>query len=720
MLLMTDSTEAPAEAAPARAETGEPPSKDRKPSPPAADTSGATGQGIVDKWIASVNKTERPKRPRPGPATKGSTDVLRKWVGGDDAVLESWIQSSEPTPPAKAPAPSGLGEELGGPTLPLPPAAPGGAGLPPGETTTPIASLPSTGAREATLVRWLNDLLDRVKSDQFDPHSLVQELQDIQRQLYDERQKRKQMEEELEHVKRGSIAVIKYVRNRESKAREQLVQEMEGRISELQMALDRAGTEIAPTPATATSSAPATDAGPASAGSLEGLSRESEAKLRLEFTEREHGYIERETELRRRQIQLEEEIRNLRSELELAQKRIETVGADERSLTDALKSRMNTADMRERELARRENELRTKFEEIRLQTEEVERRRGPLEYKEKELTAWEQELRIQKEAVALQARRVEEAKLAGGSLSELDRSKRLSDLQSEITKKEEELRTREAYLSQRMQELEGLEGKAADAEATRLQADVAASASAKKVHTGVRRLDDLLFGGIPIGSQLLVNGPAHTGKDVLARAFMTEGLKSGAGAIWVLTDKTFQTVREEATEFLPTYPDLEQKGLVKYVDLYSRSLGLTDGDRNAILLSTTDKGAMEGLTTRVNEFAQEFKLKGIPYRLVFESVSTITAYLDTAATFRFLQPFVGRRKVDGAAGYYLIETGMHGESDIRTLEHMMDGSVNLKIDQLKNFLSIRGTTDVQSRAWVGYTFTKRAFSLGSFSLDHIR
>ncbi len=201
---------------------------------------------------------------------------------------------------------------------------------------------------------------------------------------------------------------------------------------------------------------------------------------------------------------------------------------------------------------------------------------------------------------------------------------------------------------------------------------------------------------------------------------MTEGLRNGAGAIWVLTDKTYQTVREEATGFLPNYLELEQKGLVKYIDLYSRSLGLTEGERNAVLFSMTDKGAMDSLTAKVNEFAMEFRQKNLPYRIVFESVSTITAYLDTAATFRFLQPFVGRRKVDGAAGYYLIETGMHSESDTRTLEHMMDGTINLKIDQLKNFLSVRGITDVQSRAWVGYTFTKRAFSLGSFSLDHIR
>ncbi len=711
---MTDSTDASAETAPPRDEAGSEPAKDRKPDPDTSETSPPSGERIVEKWMATVGKAERPKRHRIATPTKGSTDVLRKWVEGDDSVLETWIQSSEPAPVPTAPTPA-IAEELGMPASPA--VGPIPSSTVPGERAAPGGPSTTTGEREATLVRWLTDLLDRVKSDQFDPHSLVEELQDIQRQLYDERQKRKQMEEELEHVKRGSIAVIKYVRNREAKAREQLVQEMEGRISELQMALDRTGADIAP--AAAAPVVPAAVPG-VEAPSGEGPTRESEARIRQEFAEREHGYIDRETELRRRQIQLEEEIRNLRSELDLSKKRLDSVGADERSITESLQSRLNTADMRERELARRENELRTKFEEIRLQTEDIERRRAPLEFKEKELQVWDQELRIQKESVQVQQRRLEEARLAGESMESAEKSKRLAELQTEVTKKEEELRAREAFMHQRMQELEGLERKAAEADADRSQAEVTAAATTKKARTGVRRLDDLLFGGIPLGSQLLVNGPAHTGKEVLARAFATEGLRNGGGVIWVLTDKTYQTVREESTEFLPNYLELEQKGLVKYLDLYSRSLGLTEGERNAILLSLTDKGAIDTLTARVNEFALEFRQKSIPYRLVFESVSTLTAYLDTAATFRFLQPFVGRRKVDGAAGYYLIETGMHSEADLRTLEHMMDGSINLKIDQLKNFLSVRGITDVQSRAWVGYTFTKRAFSLGSFSLDHIR
>ena len=63
---------------------------------------------------------------------------------------------------------------------------------------------------------------------------------------------------------------------------------------------------------------------------------------------------------------------------------------------------------------------------------------------------------------------------------------------------------------------------------------------------------------------------------------------------------------------------------------------------------------------------------------------------------------------------------MHSDSDMESLEHMVDGALNLKIEQLKTFLSVRGITDSQSRAWVGYTFTRKTFGLGSFSLEHIR
>ena len=673
-------------------------------------TTPVDGRRVMEKWLESVKKAERPRRRSVSASPKDSTVVLRKWVEGDDAVLEAWIRQSEPAPARPritAPAPATPPV----PGVETPPPAEGAVGLP-----------SNLVEREETVVHWLTDLLDRVKSDRFDPVQVLQEGQELQRQLYDERQRRKQREEELEHVKRGSIAVIKYVRNREAKERDEMLQSKEAEIADLKLKLFESQSHPS---GTSGSDGPASSTvlpGPNPPGVPESQVREMEAKIRAEFTDREHSFIERETELRRRIIQLEGDARNLRAQAETADRRGRLVQLDSASMSREVNDRLSQADAREREIVIRENELRTKFEEIRIRAEEFERKREPVLFKEKELQSWEQELRVRQQALEVEGRRIEQARLTSANPETADAVKRLRELQAEVAKKEDELRTREQFLHQKMEELEGLERRAAEGEAERLHTDIvsAASAGAAKLSSGVRRLDDLLFGGLPTGAQVLINGPAHTGKDVLARLFIAEGLKRNVPAIWVVTDKTYRTIREDMMTILPAYADFESKGMVKYVDLYAKSLGVNEAERSVTLLRATDKGVLEQLIEAVAHATQDLRSRAESYRLVFESVSTLTAYHDTATTYRFLQPFTGRCKLDGALGYYVLETGMHSESDLQTLEHMVDGSLNLKIDQLKTYLSVRGITDVQSRAWVGYNFTKKSFTLGSFSLDHIR
>jgi KaiC/GvpD/RAD55 family RecA-like ATPase len=674
------------------------------------------GQKSVDRWMENVRHSERPKRRVPSTTRGASTEVLKKWVDGDDRAMETWIQSADSGRPTAAPtAPR-----------PLPPKAsevgPTDAERPAGAPASP-RSPSGVSEREATVVRWLTDLLDRVKSDQFDPRSLLADVQELHRQLFEERSKRKQHEDELEHVKRGSVAVIKYVRSREAKAREQAIQAKDAEIAELRLKLLSAGivTSEDGSPAGTEPSATGAPAAPGEGGPANPTAvREVERQLREEYTSREHAFIERETEMRRRIVQLEGEIRNLRVEAQLTQQRA-TTPLDDRGTTDASR-RLKEADARERELILRENELRTKFEEIRIAADELERKRAPLEFKEKELASWETRLTATRQALEIEARRQETEKVEAptGGAQASQRERELEDIRTEVARKEEDLRARETLLSQKMEELESMTRKAAAFEAEDIRTTAVGEARSTRVRTGVRRLDDLLFGGLPPAAQVLVNGPAHTGKDVLTRLFISEGLRQGSAAIWVVSDKTYTQIREEMTAILPTYPEFEQKGLVRYVDLYSRALGVTQADPTVRLLAPTDKGVVDQLVQAVNVFSQELKEKAPSYRLAFETVSTVTAYLDQTGMFRFLQPFAGRRKLDGAASYFVLETGMHSENDLQSLEHMMDGSVNLKVDQLKTFLSVRGISEVQSRAWVGYTFSKKSFSLGSFSLDHIR
>ncbi len=666
---------------------------------------------ILERWVTTVRRPERARRHKVTPAPKESAEVLRKWVEGDDRAMEDWIKSSEPGAPSPAPPrapPPSVATEAG----PIAPVAEGSA-------VAPILE------REETVVRWLTGLLDRVKSDQFDPAAMIQEVQDLHRQLYDEHAKRKALEDEVEHVKRGSVAVIKYVRGREAKEREAAVRAKDDEIAELKLRLlTTEGAGVAkpgsPNPADPAPLAPPTAAqlGPA----VEKATRELEQRLREEFSGRESDYVERETELRRRIVQLEGDVRNLSGENERAREREALLTDKGAPVASELSQRLEEAARKEKDLDGRENELRRRFEEIRIGGEELERRRGPLEFKERELAAYDQQLQTRRQALDIEARRLEELRKEMGAtgVAPGDEARRLDDLRHELSQKEAELRARETQLTARVQELERLSGQTAEAEAQQMHADAEAAVREIKVRSGVRRLDDLLYGGFPTGVQILVNGPAHTGKDVLARLFSVEGLKIGIPSIWVVTDKTYVQVRDDLVALYPNYPEAEKKGLIRYVDLYSRAVGSAQSSSYVRLLSSTDKAMLEQLAQTVNSFAEECKEQHPTYRLIFESVSTITAYLDTAATFRFLQPFVGRRKLDGAVSYYVLDSGMHSESDLETLEHMVDGSINLKVEQMKTFLSVRGLGEAQARAWIGYTFNKRSLNLGSFSLEHIR
>jgi KaiC/GvpD/RAD55 family RecA-like ATPase len=662
---------------------------------------------IVERWAGTIRKTDKSRRFRMSTPSKDSTDTLRKWVDGDDGALETWISSSEPARPAPYPvAPA-----------PVTPVV---------EETTrgpPVDSVPAPVLeREETVVRWLTGLLDRVKTDQFDPASLIQETQELHRQLFDEQTKRKQLEEEVEHVKRGSIAVIKYVRSHEAKEREIAVRAKDDEIAEMKLrllALEGAENRPAPdAPAPLTGAIPAR----AAADAVEKATRELEARLREEFGEREHAYIERETDLRRRSVQLDSEVRSLRAEVERMQSRGEILGAGE-GASAGVERRLKEVDQRERDLLARENELRTRFEEIRINSDEIERRRGPLEVREREIAAADQQLQVRKQALDAEARRLEELRSEGGanvSASAPDDTRRAAALFIELKQKEEELKAREMSLRNRTVEVERMAARA-QAQAAEGAEEAPRGPTEIRVKSGIRRLDDLLYGGFPGGAQLLINGPAHTGKDVLARLFSVEGLKQDIPSIWIITDSTWTQVRDDLAALYPKYAEAEKAGMLRYIDLYTRNVVSSPQSAAGVrMLSSSDKGVLDQLTQSVNTASEELKEKFSTYRIVFESVSTLTAYLDSSATFRFLQPLIGRRKIDQSVGYYLLDRGMHSDSDLETLEHMVDGSINLKIEQLKTFLSVKGVGETQSRAWIGYTFNKRSLNLGSFSLDHIR
>lgn len=237
--------------------------------------------------------------------------------------------------------------------------------------------------------------------------------------------------------------------------------------------------------------------------------------------------------------------------------------------------------------------------------------------------------------------------------------------------------------------------------------------------TGVRRLDDLLKGGLPQGSFTLVYGPPFLGKDVLARHFLLAGLRAGNPGIVVLTDDSAASVRAELTATDSSYPKAEQAGLPQFVDAYSRSIGAAEAAPGVEYVD----GAMDlnGISLAVNNAERKVLPDHPTHRLVFDSVSTLVTYTNAQTVFRFLQVLIGRTKLAGATGLLLLDQGMHTDAEVQMLKHLVDGFLEVKTENAKNLLQVQGVGIAENPGWVEYRFSETEFDVvGSFASGRIR
>jgi len=716
---------------------------ERTAAPPAngATANGGNGNAALQQWLKGGNDQGLNAWLGTAPATTAAQDeALRRWLTGEEGALDQWLGTKE-----------GSGAQAAGDQL-----RENRRMLEERERELRDRELEIDGLRAEldAMKRTMTQDLSDLKSGAFDPMKYVEETARLNRELQEEIKRRRQLEEEIEHIKKGSIAVIKYLKTQQMKAgaspeiKRKLAEESARRkkleiemkksqelLAGLQEQVDRGlqklrpderalkERELALAEKEATVRAKEEELGTIEEAARRGdidlnggaVSEELRSRLAEEIREKEEEFRRKEEELKRRIILLEEDVNKFKIEEQL-RKEAEALSGKPRGEVEQFVVR------REHELMTslkvREDEIRRLVEELDFAKDELGKVKQQVGYKDDELSRREEDLLYREKLLQAETRKIEQAKAQGFSAEEKDLKDRLEQLKGEINQKEEEVRAKEKFLKAKMEELRLREQGLIDEEMEAREEERMLEVKQERVQTGTPRLDDLLLGGIPFGSNVSIYGPAYVGKEVMVNAFMGEGLKKGVPCVFVITDKTAADIREEMAFVLPSYDVYEQKGLVKYIDAYSRSMGGTEEDPYTIYID--DPTDHEAILKAVDDVAKEYKKKYPYYRISFRSISTLIAYLDPTITYKFLQPFTGRRKRDKAVAMYLLEKGMHGEQEIQMLNSLMDGSIEIKVEQLKSFLCVKGISDVQSREWIRYTHSKSAVNIGSFSLAHIR
>ncbi len=724
---------------------GEPePAKEGKVQKPDADKKDNSKKKEV------TSKKDGPKDKKKSSGDDEGDDALKKWLSGEEDTLADWLGDEE----EKKPDPfiiEPVGKELVEREKILNEREM--------ELDQKQEEIEGLKLEMAEFKKVMESEFKKVKSGDFDPLVILEETARLNKELQGEIKKRKLLEEEIVQVKKGSLAVIKYVKSQKgdsggvAKSLKKKVEEDSELISKLEAEMKAKNSlidELKQQIEKGLDSLP-DDAKDLKRLELELLEKEKNLEAQLEaFEEREKAmekklqngassseadsdlqqrmmaelnqkeqeFIEKEAEMKKNILDLEEKIKEFEIDNKLRSESKELEGKSDTEINKELDRKVRELQVKEKSLLLREDEIQRLKEKLRSTEDEMKKIREPLAYKEEELLRRDEDLIYREQLLTEERRKLEEAMRESGSMESHEMKKKLEELQNEINRKEDELRAKEKYIMAKTEDLRIREQGLISDEIDAKEEDRMLELKIEKVKTGDRRLDDLLLGGIPFGNNILVYGPPFTGKEVVINGFIAEGLRKGIPAIWVITDKMPSEIREEMMFILQGYEEYEKMGLVRYVDAYSRSIGVDDVEPNVTYIDeATDFKEIE---KAVDDIAKDLLKEHKYYRLGFRSISTLIAYLDSASAFKFLQPFCGRRKRDRAVAFFSIEKGMHDDQDIQMIGSVTDGIIDFKLESLKTYLSIRGLGDVQSRAWIDYTYSKKGLVIGSFSLDHIR
>ncbi len=373
-------------------------------------------------------------------------------------------------------------------------------------------------------------------------------------------------------------------------------------------------------------------------------------------------------------------------------------------------------DLKEKMLERKGEISQETLASIREQVDSI---LSEIDGRERTIMAKEREIAEMEKKATEMMKSVEEEKKKLMELAQLQREEYLRVLEDETKAKEDSLKSKLKMLELKEKELKERQKNTLRQEIDILEDQLKSEIQERKLKTGIRKLDDLLTGGIPFPSNIMIYGPSFAGKEEMIYNIITSSIQRGLPSIIVTFDRTSESLLQGMSYFSPLVNGYLELDMLYFIDTFTKTTReITSESRSIIYLDNqTD---LEGVTRELNRISKDLTRKSGTVIVAIFGFSTILNFLDKSQTLKFLQTFATERRDQNNISFYTVEKGLHAESEIQALAHFMDGIIEFKLEGNKSYLSVKGLTDAMSRDWIEIDFTKNSFNLKSFSLSKIR
>jgi len=196
-----------------------------------------------------------------------------------------------------------------------------------------------------------------------------------------------------------------------------------------------------------------------------------------------------------------------------------------------------------------------------------------------------------------------------------------------------------------------------------------------RVRTYVPGLDEILFGGVPERSVVLLSGGPGTGKSILGKQFLFNGLRRDEPGIFVALEEHPVAVRRSFRHFGWDVSQYEKEGKFAIVDAFTGGVGAAAQRERYVVKQVDD---VHELSDVLRQAIKEIGAR----RVVVDSVSTL--YLTKPAAARSTIMLLKRVLAGlGCTAFFVSQVSV-GERGFGGpgVEHAVDGIIRIDLDEV--------------------------------------
>ncbi len=200
----------------------------------------------------------------------------------------------------------------------------------------------------------------------------------------------------------------------------------------------------------------------------------------------------------------------------------------------------------------------------------------------------------------------------------------------------------------------------------------------KLLSFGIPSLDEILGGGIPSGSNILIEDEIGAEADPFILQFLAEGLKTGEYGYIMATEHPYDYYSEMLNGIGVNLDMLKATGRLKYIDAFSNPFGYTDL-RSSHDLVVKNISQPRELNEIIRRAFLHISNQNVIKRGVVSSLSSIIYACDDSKKmiFSFLQNRLASNKIDGSVTIFSLHYDAHEPLLVRAIEHISDVTIRV-------------------------------------------